>query len=129
MAASMASSSLPAWPTKGSPRASSSAPGPSPMNSQSAFSSPTPATACLRSLHSAQARHAAMLWRSCSQFCCAICPARSSLEAAVCTATAADNSSVRGCGGTATGEAGVPRATDGVWRSIHCGDSPISASN
>jgi hypothetical protein len=30
MAASMASSSLPAWPTNGSPRSSSSAPGPSP---------------------------------------------------------------------------------------------------
>jgi hypothetical protein len=36
IAASIASSSLPAGPTKGSPRASSSAPGPSPMNSQSA---------------------------------------------------------------------------------------------
>ena len=58
-AASMLSSSLPAWPTKGSPLTSSSAPGPSPTNSQSGFRSPTPSTACLRCWNSGQALQAA----------------------------------------------------------------------
>ena len=44
----MASSSLPAWPTNGSPVASSSAPGASPTISQSARRSPTPGTVWVR---------------------------------------------------------------------------------
>ena len=43
-----------AWEAQGSPRASSSAPGPSPMKSQSACSSPTPGTACFRLAHKPQ---------------------------------------------------------------------------
>ena len=58
IAASIASSSLPACPTKGSPCRSSSAPGASPTSNQSAFSSPTPNTVCVRDLCSAQAVHA-----------------------------------------------------------------------
>ena len=50
IAASMLSSSLPAWPTNGSPSRSSSAPGASPISSQSAFSSPTPNTVWVRVL-------------------------------------------------------------------------------
>src|SRR5258706_530231 len=56
----MASSNLPAWPTKGSPCASSSAPGPSPTNSQGASRAPTPSTACRRCLHKPQAVQAAV---------------------------------------------------------------------
>ncbi len=48
MAVIMLLSNCPARPTNGSPCASSSAPGPSPMNISSAFGSPVPKTICLR---------------------------------------------------------------------------------
>ncbi len=56
MACSMLSSSLPAWPTKGSPARSSFSPGASPTISQSTGASgPTPKTVFLRLWQSAQA--------------------------------------------------------------------------
>ena len=51
----MLSSRRPAWPTKGSPCASSSAPGASPTNSHRAWGSPTPGTVLRRVWQSAQA--------------------------------------------------------------------------
>src|SRR5215831_11725017 len=57
-AASMLSSNRPAWPTKGSPLASSSAPGASPTKSHCACASPTPGTDLLRVLHKPHAVHA-----------------------------------------------------------------------
>ncbi len=50
----MLSRRRPAWPTKGSPRSSSSAPGPSPTKSQGPVVLPTPNTACLRCSHRPQ---------------------------------------------------------------------------
>ena len=73
IAASILSSSRPACPTKGSPSRSSSAPGASPISSQSACSSPTPSTVCLRVLcrpHAVQAGTACFssIQRSCGFF-------------------------------------------------------------
>ena len=67
MAASMASSSLPAWPTKGWPWRSSFSPGASPMTIQSALRAPTPNTVCVRPAHRPQARQAATAASSCGQ--------------------------------------------------------------
>src|SRR5918993_3126153 len=51
---SSVSSSLPAWPTKGTPFLSSWKPGASPTNSRSAVGSPEPKTTCVRVAASGQ---------------------------------------------------------------------------
>ena len=67
MAASMLSSNLPAWPTKGWPWRSSFSPGASPITIQSAVRLPTPNTVCVRPAHRPQARQAATVASSCGQ--------------------------------------------------------------
>ena len=67
MARSISSSNLPALPTNGSPRRSSSAPGASPMTSQSAFGLPTPKTVFVRLADSPQRVHTLTFSRSDSQ--------------------------------------------------------------
>ena len=64
-ASSIASSSLPAWPTNASPRRSSSAPGASPISSQRACCGvPRPNTVCVRVCDSRQRRQSATSSRS-----------------------------------------------------------------
>src|SRR5205807_2541858 len=67
MARSMASSSCPAAPTKGSPRRSSSAPGASPITSQPARFGPTPSTPWVRVACSGQRVDSSTAARSASQ--------------------------------------------------------------
>ena len=123
-AASMASSNCPAAPTNGSPCASSSLPGPSPMNSHSALTSPTPGTACRRRWPSTQARQACIAGPSSSQ--------------ASSAGSGADFSGATMAGGqsatTASASAAVAVAdasspgTGKASRRVHRGRMPISIS-
>src|SRR5438477_11940833 len=107
----MLSRSLPAWPTNGSPLVSSSAPGPSPTNSQSAFGSPTPGTLFLRPRWSPHAVHASTS------------AVKSCHSSAAMRAARLPGSGARRCSGSA---AAMPMSPSRTTRSLQTGASPIS---